>query len=400
MYNYAETPVRPPTLNPWKGVRRRLADIRTNSLSRKVLTPSLHYIYPSISSLLSINREVSFAMHAPVIQRSMSRTANHVSLLASRACSVRAYATAITPAFAEDDLHADLQPPIERFPATAPPSFKPPHFRKSQLMRQYSSMLQSSPLMLFFQHNNLKSAEWNGIRRELRAALRKLDDGRRASGFDTSTEPAEGIRIQTLQTGLFEAAVRLVEFYDPERAPDALEAEAGGGQPFSQSPDPDDFQHGHLLSRRAHDAVLDKRYKHMMAPMLHGPIMAVTFPSVSPVHLKAVLSMLAPSLPAFPAPTRRGNPNFYDIPVQTGIQKLLLIGARVDGQIFDFEGVRRIGSIDGGIEGLRAQIVNLLQGVGVGLSSTIENAGRNLYMTLQSRQEMMEKEASEEQSAP
>ena len=69
----------------------------------------------------------------------------------------------------------------------------------------------------------------------------------------------------------------------------------------------------------------------------------------------------------------------------------------MEGKVLDFEGVRWVGGIEGGIEGLRAQIVNMLQGVGVGLTSALGSAGQSLYMTLQGRKQMMEKEESPEE---
>lgn len=118
--------------------------------------------------------------------------------------------------------------------------------------------------------------------------------------------------------------------------------------------------------------------------------MLMTFPNVSPQHMKAALSILAPGAPDFPAPTRRANPGYYDIVVQSGLQKLLLLGARVEGKVFDVEGAKWVGKIEGGLDGLRAQLVAMLQGAGAGITNALESPGRSLYITVEGRRMMLE----------
>lgn len=60
--------------------------------------------------------------------------------------------------------------------------------------------------------------------------------------------------------------------------------------------------------------------------------------------------------------------------------------------MFDTEGVRWIGGIEGGMEGLRGQLVGMLQGVGVGLTGALEGASRSLYFTVEGRRMMLEEE--------
>lgn len=130
--------------------------------------------------------------------------------------------------------------------------------------------------------------------------------------------------------------------------------------------------------------------------------MLLTFPTVSPQHLSSVLSLLSPS-PEFPAPRRRANPGYYDHPVQSGLQKLLLLGARVEGRAMDGEGVRWVGGIVGGIDGLRGELVRLisgdalkvrlvrmLEGVGGGLVSNLEAARMGVWRTLEGRRMELE----------
>jgi large subunit ribosomal protein L10 len=291
-----------------------------------------------------------------------------------------ATAAAITPSASREQMTRP-SPPMHRYPSTQPPSYKPPELRKSQLLRQYASVLRSTPLMLLFQHNNLKSLEWSGIRRELAKALRKVDEARVAGGLPAENL-ADGIKLQVIQTGIFSSALRVVEYYKPE------------DQPHTTTLNPTEHGDGlrHVLSKAAHEAVVKTRTSHALTPLLSGPLVLLTFPAVSPQHLKAALSILSPSAPQFPAPTRRANPTWHDPLVQNGVHKLLLLAARVEGRVFDIEGSRWVGSIEGGLDGLRGQLVAMLQGLGTGITNTLESTGKNLYFTVESRRTMLEDE--------
>lgn len=247
--------------------------------------------------------------------------------------------------------------------------------------------------MLLFQHNNLKSQEWVGLRRELTKALRKVDEARVITGH--ASEPlADGIKIQIIQTGIFAAALRIVEFYKPESRSSTLDPtdpsiSSSATIPL-YSPSSDGLTHS--LSTAAHEAVADTRTAHALAPLLSGPLMLLTFPNVSPEHMKAAMSILSPSAPDFPAPTRRANPGWHDAGVQSGLQKILLLGARVEGKVFDVDGTKWVGKIEGGLDGLRAQLVAMLQGSGASITNTLESAGRSLYFTVEGRRTMLEDE--------
>jgi ribosomal protein L10 len=143
------------------------------------------------------------------------------------------------------------------------------------------------------------------------------------------------------------------------------------------------------LSRHAHQIANNKKLKSELEPLLSGPLAVVAFPAVSPQHLKTVLSILAPS-PEFPAPKRKTNPEYHSPEVQGGLQKLMMLGARVEGKVFDQEGTRWVGGIEGGMDGLRAQLVAVLQGVGAGITNALEGASRSLYFTVESRRADME----------
>ena len=70
----------------------------------------------------------------------------------------------------------------------------------------------------------------------------------------------------------------------------------------------------------------------------------------------------------------------------------MLLGARVEGRVFDGEGVRWVGGIEGGMSGLRAQLVGMLGGIGAGVTGALEGVGRGLYFTLEGRRGMLEEE--------
>ncbi|KAL2353971.1 hypothetical protein BJ546DRAFT_844585 [Cryomyces antarcticus] len=313
-------------------------------------------------------------------------------------CRHASLATATTPAPPiEQTIHSS--PLIARYPPTQPPSYKPPEFRKSQLHRQYASLLRSSPLMILFQHNNLRSVEWVGIRRELAAALRKVDESLAADGRPDYF--GDGIKLQVIQKGIFSSALKVVEFYHPEQQPQAPVHHPTDPATATSATIPDTFAASddtrltHGLSRTAYEVAeanrRNKKLKHGLEPLLSGPLVLVTFPTVSPRHLKAVFEILAPNK-EFPAPKRKTNPGYHEPAVQSGLQKLMMLGARVEGKVFDMEGARWVGSIEGGLDGLRAQLVAMLQGVGAGITNTLESAGKTLYFTMEGRRGMLEDE--------
>lgn len=122
----------------------------------------------------------------------------------------------------------------------------------------------------------------------------------------------------------------------------------------------------------------------------------LSFPIVSPQHLKVALSILSPQAPLFPAPSRRANPGYHDPVTQAGLQKILLLGARVEGKVFDVDETRWVGSMETGMDGLRAQLVGLLGSVGAGVTGALETAGRSLYYTLEGRKGMLEEDAAKD----
>lgn len=191
---------------------------------------------------------------------------------------------------------------------------------------------------------------------------------------NTNENLASGVNIQIIQTGIFAAALRVVEYYKP--------GERGEEEGLR-----------HVLGESAHKASVNRKTSHSLSPLLSGPLALLTFPDVSPQLLATALSILAPEKKSFPAPTRRANPGWHDGAVQSGIQKLLLLGARVEGEVFDGQGVRWVGGIEGGLDGLRAQVVQMLAAAGgANLTNLLEGASKSLYFAMEGRRGMMEEE--------
>ena len=193
--------------------------------------------------------------------------------------------------------------------------------------------------------------------------------------------------MTVIRTNIFEPALRIAEYYKP-----GLATGEGEQELVSITDERLDPSLTHALSRQAYNSIHENKTVHPLAPLLAGPIAALSFPAVSPAHLKAALTVLAPKAPDFPAPTRRANPGWHELPVQDGLKKLMLLGARIDGDVFDLDGVRWVGGIDGGIDGLRARLVWMLEGVGAGITGALEGAGKSLWFTVEGRRRMLEEE--------
>lgn len=301
----------------------------------------------------------------------------------------RQYATAIatTPAPSDAQMQASI-PPLSRYSPSQPPSHRNPAHRKSQLLRSYVSLLQTTPLIIFFQHSNLKASEWVSIRRELNSALRKADAQLAAQGKPQSELLGEYVKLQVIKTNMFEPALRIAEYFKPSPG---TGLENGSGSIENEKDDP---SLTHALSVAAYNASQGHKNIHALTPLLTGSVAILTLPTVSPVYLKTAFSILSPQPGVFPAPTRRANPTYHEPSVQDGLKKIMLLGARVDGEIFDMEGTRWVGSIDGGIDGLRAQLVGMLQGFGAGVVQVLESGSRAVWWTVEGRRKMLEDEAA------
>ncbi|KAI0970035.1 hypothetical protein F4678DRAFT_437392 [Xylaria arbuscula] len=287
----------------------------------------------------------------------------------------RQYATAGSPVPL-----AALRLPDDYIPPTQPPSARRPELRKAQLLRSYTALLRSTPLILFFQHNNLTAVEWAAVRRELRAALAVVPSPVAGPDGAAPVDIASSIEFQVLRTRIFDVACKVVEYFQP-------------GDQVEKS-----NAYTHDLSKTAYESIkgaaVDESSAYgQISPLIIGPIAAVTFPTVSPAHLAAVLKVLSPS-PAFPAPTRKKNPGYHDPIAQSGLHKLILVGGRIEGKAFDSSGVEWVGGIEGGLDGLRAQLVYLLQSAGLGLTTALEGHSKGLWLALEGRRTQLEEESN------
>ncbi|KKF94765.1 54S ribosomal protein L11 mitochondrial [Ceratocystis platani] len=272
--------------------------------------------------------------------------------------------------------------PENYVPPTQPPSARPPETRKSQIIRTYTSLLRSTPIIIFFQHNNLTAVEWAAVRRELSVALKAVGPVDVGGADGKEVDLSSHVKLQVLRGRMFNVAMRIVEFHDPKGVSE-------------------DTTYNHDLSRVAYQAIKsaeearDPNSIHAtMEPLLSGPIAALCLPAVLPAYLAAALSVLAPG-PASPAPTRRARPSYYELETQNALAKLMLVGGRIEGKPFDHQGVAWVGGIKGGLAGLRAQVVHLLQSAGLGLSTTLEGAGKALYVSLESHRQNLEPKKEE-----
>ncbi|KAL4881564.1 hypothetical protein BJY04DRAFT_55132 [Aspergillus karnatakaensis] len=314
--------------------------------------------------------------------------------------SIRYASTVTTPAPLVEQM--TISPaPIARFPPSQPPSHRSPEQRRSQLLRQYTSLIRTTPLMVFLQHDNLQSVEWAAIRRELSKAMEKVD-AKIASEDRTVPALAPHIKVQIIQTSIFEVALRIVEHFRPSQStiekgkpPSAVDPATQTSSEVLLSGSRDDPTLTHDLSRAAQAAVRNLKGKHALSAVLVGPIAVLSFPHMTPEHLQAALTVLAPKAFGFPQPTRRKNPEWHEFPVQNGLSKVNVLAARVDDKVFDVDQTKWVSSIEGGIDGLRAQLVMALQSMGSSLTNTLQGASKSLYFTLESRRSVLEDEQKE-----
>lgn len=278
---------------------------------------------------------------------------------------------------------AATRPTVDYIPSTKPPSARPIETRKSQLIRTYTSLLRTTPLILFFQHSNLTAIEWAAVRRELSktlGAVAPVNAG--ATGEPVDISPL--VQLQVLRTNMLSVALKIVEFYDPEVAAKSANTPRTSRGPLI-----------HDLSAAAYEAVKNTEIPADSAfaqiePLLVGPLAALVLPVVSPAHVAAALKVLAPVPGKFPAPPRKKNPGYHDPICQNGLAKLLLVGGRVEGKIFDNAGVDWVGGIEGDMDGLRAQLVGILQGAGLGITNALEGGSRSLWLALEGRKTQLE----------
>ena len=65
----------------------------------------------------------------------------------------------------------------------------------------------------------------------------------------------------------------------------------------------------------------------------------------------------------------------------------------MEGRVFDGEEARWVAGIEGGMEGLRGRLVEILEGVGAGIVGGLERVGRSLWVVVEGRRGLLEEEA-------
>ncbi|KAG0134101.1 hypothetical protein HOY82DRAFT_554758 [Tuber indicum] len=292
----------------------------------------------------------------------------------------RTYASLASPSPSTSILTDKPLPPptLPGLSPTQPRTVKSPYTRKTQLQRTYLSLLRSTGLMIFFQHNNLRAVEWVALRRELLFGLRKLDP--------TSTL-AEGTRITVLKPALFATSLRVAEGYDPQHK---RSSEPGGSKIIAKE-------------------VEKLKETHPLSPVLTGPVAALSFPSVEPAHLKVALDIMFP--------LKKPKKGLDPLAIH-GLQKLVLLAGRVDGHIYGGRyGEGRVMDVDlirvlallPDIDTLRGELLAMLRGaggadlimnlgnIGVGLTRTVDTYRKMLSGELDSDGKPVEAKADGEQ---
>ncbi|KAG5955267.1 hypothetical protein E4U58_007163 [Claviceps cyperi] len=266
---------------------------------------------------------------------------------------------------------------------TKPQSARPVETRKSQLIRTYTSLLRTTPLVLFFQHSNLTAVEWAAVRRELKKALETVPQsiGTDGVGSDYSSQ----IQLQVMRTNMLSVALKIVEFHRPNGQISSTVAQQQSG---AEAPTHDLSDEAYKATR---DAIIssDSAYA-QLKPLLVGPLAVLVLPAVSPTHLAAALTVLAPVPGKFPPPARRKHPGYYDPICQNALAKLLLVGGRIEGKVFDQLGLNWVGSIKSGVDDLRSQLIGLLQGAGLDLALSLEGGSRSLWLALEARRTQLD----------
>lgn len=325
-----------------------------------------------------------------MVQR-VSRSSGHILLgLCSRPIATRAPLLGREPvrrqyAVASTTHVGATAAPTQYSPATKPPSARPAETRKSQMIRTYTSLLRTTPLILFLQHSNLTAVEWAAVRRELKKAVSAVPST--IAGPDGSPMDISGrVQLQVLRTNMFDVALKIVEFYNPEAA-----AAMGTTARTARGPIIHDLSEAAYQAIHRAEVAPESAYS-QIEPLMVGPVAALVMPAVSPTHLAAALSILSPVPGSFPAPTRKKNPGYHEPICQNGLAKLNLVGGRIEGKVFDQAGVNWVGGIPGGLGGLRAQLVHVLQSAGLGITTTLEGGSKNLWLALEGRKEQLKEE--------
>ncbi|KAI8990653.1 hypothetical protein BD414DRAFT_484372 [Trametes punicea] len=266
-----------------------------------------------------------------------------------------------------------LKPPVVYPRKTVPRRYAE---RKTYLYNQYTRLLQSSfdrPLILF-EHSDFSANRLVQLRADIADAVAKHARAAGPSLAAPSPAPVPAPEafptFTVLRTSLFGVALREMNQFD-----DAMRRE--------------------------------------IAKSVTGSLAVLSFPSLNPPQLKAVLRVLARSVPtrqpkskeqieeekkaaeaAF-VPGRRPKRQRPE-----PIPDLKLLGALIEGRLFKAEGVQSVAELPT-LDGLRAQIVGLLSAPAAQLSMVLSEAsGGKLARTLEGFKKSLEPQSPEGDAPP
>ncbi|KAH9854275.1 hypothetical protein C2E23DRAFT_817967 [Lenzites betulinus] len=268
-----------------------------------------------------------------------------------------------------------LKPPVVHPRKSVPRKYSE---RKTYLYNQYTRLLQSSlsrPLVLF-EHTDFSATRLIQLRAEIAAAVTKhaktLAPSLSSQTPAPATLPEDGIPTLTiLRTSLFGVALR-------------------------------DLADG-----------LDTRTRRQLAKAVPGTLAALSFPALNPPQLKAVLRVLARSVPPRKPKTQQELDDAKKaaeaafVPGRrpkrqrpTPVPDLKLLGALIEGRLFKTEGVQSVAELPT-LDGLRAQIVGLLSAPASQLAMVLgEASGGKLARTLEGFKKSLEPESQEGEAPP
>ncbi|KAI0673832.1 hypothetical protein C8Q78DRAFT_1019275 [Trametes maxima] len=158
---------------------------------------------------------------------------------------------------------------------------------------------------------------------------------------------------------------------------------------------------------------LDDHMRRELAKTVTGSLAVLAFPQLNPPQLKAVLRVLARSVP----PRQPKTPEQLEaekkaveaafVPGRrpkrqrpTPVPDLKLLGALIEGKLFKAEGVQSVAELPT-LDGLRAQLVGLLSAPAAQLSMVLgEASGGKLARTLEGFKKSLEPETQEGEAPP
>ncbi|OJT09549.1 hypothetical protein TRAPUB_13926 [Trametes pubescens] len=268
-----------------------------------------------------------------------------------------------------------LKPPVVYPRKTVPRRYSE---RKTYLYNQYTRLLQSSfdrPLILF-EHADFSASRLIRLRADIADAVAKhakvSAPTLAAATLVPASAPAQDVppTLTILRTSLFGVALRDL-------------------------------------------SVLDTPLRRQLAKTVPGTLAALSFPTLNPPQLKAVLRVLARSVPPRKPKTQqavddeRKAAEAAFVPGRrpkrqrpTPVPDLKLLGALIEGRLYKTEGVQSVAELPT-LDGLRAQIVGLLSAPAAQLSMVLgEASGGKLARTLEGFKKSLEPETQEGEAPP